>query len=1059
MIPLFVFPHKYLKSFIIPYMSKYRIRLTNGRVIGPFDKHELFDLKTKGHISGKEEAQDFPMGNWVPLNTFEFYDDLMDDNKTVVENKSTEDKTFVIDLTKLHMMKKEKEIEEISEEEPEAPQIELTETIRLSNTEIQKEIVQPPEEENETPIDEVLEEKEDKTLINPIAQQEIERIRRKEQEKLLLEAKKVKEEERAKEIEEARIKKIQEESSSDAATQMINLNQLVLMEKAEENEAQIEKERKDYIKKKKKEAKENEEEDESEEESRPDQKKKVIMVLAILALAYAFLMPEEKPKVPEFRHVQPAIVFPIPYDAADEQKSKAAYQRGIEFLKEGTYLSLIEAGRKFKESYENDMENLQALNLMVRTYGELLKYSEDKLIDAQTLFNIIQSKRAILLQDPNGVIGLNLFYMAINKEDAAIDVVEKYLKLNPKNVIQDLFAVYLTSLLKKGKIDTAKQIYTALENAPDKNGHTYMAMIDYNIIDQKFDKALELSSDGVKNFPKDNNLILKKAELMVKEGKAKEAIPLVKKVEERGYGNNNKTLAKFFEVKGMIYAYEKQPEEATKFFLRSLKVENSDALRMSLALLSSSDDGSETSKLINESKAIKLLNQAKEFFNNKNYKLAMSYAAKATDAYPGHIPSELFLAKVQLKLGQANQSIKTLNDLVAKYPEDKDINLALVEAYIDTYKFNEAKNRIQIISSSDYRDSAEFASVNAHLFHRMGDSLQALSWYQQAIMINPINDQDIFALAEILMRKNNFKAARNYLNKCMELDPINPDYRIAYARLVYETQDDMAAIGYLLSLQEEFKDNPKIMSEMAIFYYRAGKVKDFMTLKEKLEKNHTTDASLYEFLIKAALLDEKYSEVPLLVEKLIDLEPGNLEQMMTAGRVLFENGKLVEAAKWFKRIEDKLPGYPRVLYYLAKIDYLAGDTDLALKKVEQNIKENGENDTDLVLMAQIKQSKGDMVDAENLYKKAQKLNPRSYDALMGLADISTMRNNHDLALDLYKRASKIKVEEPIVHKKIGDVYRQLGQGTLAIEAYKIYLEMDPESPYKNNLESYINLMK
>lgn len=1038
-------------------MSKYRIRLENGRVIGPFDKRELFDLKTKGHISGKEEAQDFPMGNWMPMDTFEFYEELMDDNKTIVENKNGEDKTFVIDLTKLHLLKKEKEIEEIEVKETEPPKIELTETIRLSNTEIKQELVQATSIE-EKPVDEILDEKEDKTLINPIAQQEIEMLRRKEQERLLLEAKKLEEEKKSREIEEARIKKIQEEASSDAATQMINLNQLVLMEKAEENEVQIEQERKEYIKKKKKEDKETEDE-EDEEVASPDKKKKIIMVLAILALAYAFLMPEEKPKTPEFKHIQPAIVFPIPYDAADEQKSKAAYQRGVEFLNEGTYLSLIEAGRKFKESYENDMENLQALNLMVRTYGELLKYSEDKLIDAQTLFNIIQSKRSFLLQDPNGVVGLNLFYMAINKEDAAIDVVQKYLKLRPKDVIQDLFAVYLNSLLKKGNLDIAKQIYTALENAPDKNNSSYMAMIDYNIIDQKFDKAMELASEGIKKFPQDNNLILKKAELLVKEGKAKEAIPLVKKVEERGYGNNNKTLAKFFEIKGMIYAFEKQPEEATKFFLRSLKVENSDALRMNLALLSSSDDGSATSKLINESKAIKLLNQAKEFFNNRNYKLAMSYAAKATDAYPGHIPSELFLAKVQLKLGQANQSIKTLSDLVAKYPEDKDINLALVEAYIETYKFNEAKNRIQIISSSDYRDSAEFASMNARLFQKMGDSLQALSWYQQAIQINPINDQDIFALAEILMKKNNFKAARTYLNKCMELDPINPDYRIAYARLIYETQDDMAAIGYLLSLQEEFKDNPKIMSEMAIFYYRAGKVKDFLTLKEKLEKEHTMDSSLYDFLIKAALLDEKYSEVPLLVEKLIDLEPGNLEQMMTAGRVLFENGKLVEAAKWFKRIEEKLPGYPRVLYYLAKIDYLAGDTDLALKKVEQNIKENGENDTDLVLMAQIKQTKGDMIDAENLYKKAQKLNPRSFDALMGLADISTMRNNHDLALDLYKRASKIKAEEAIVHKKIGDVYRQLGQGTLAIEAYKIYLEMDPESPYKNNLESYINLMK
>src|SRR5690606_23634266 len=158
-----------------------------------------------------------------------------------------------------------------------------------------------------------------------------------------------------------------------------------------------------------------------------------------------------------------------------------------------------------------------------------------------------------------------------------------------------------------------------------------------------------------------------------------------------------------------------------------------------------------------------------------------------------------------------------------------------------------------------------------------------------------------------------------------------------------------------------------------------------------------------------------------------------------AGRVLFESGKLVDAARWFKRIEERLPTYPRVLYYLAKIDFLAGNPELAMKKIEENIKVNGENDADLVLMAQIKNSKAEYVDAENLFKKAQKLNPKSYEAIVGLADISTKRNNHDLALDLYKRALKLKSDEPIVHKKIGDVYRQLGQGTLAIESYKMYL--------------------
>jgi tetratricopeptide (TPR) repeat protein len=78
---------------------------------------------------------------------------------------------------------------------------------------------------------------------------------------------------------------------------------------------------------------------------------------------------------------------------------------------------------------------------------------------------------------------------------------------------------------------------------------------------------------------------------------------------------------------------------------------------------------------------------------------------------------------------------------------------------------------------------------------------------------------------------------------------------------------------------------------------------------------------------------------------------------------------------------------------------------------------------------------------------------------MGLADISTKRNNFDLALDLYKKAMNVKGDEPLIHKKIGDVYRLLGQGALAVESYKLYLEMNPEASDKSQIESYINLMQ
>ncbi len=499
---------------------------------------------------------------------------------------------------------------------------------------------------------------------------------------------------------------------------------------------------------------------------------------------------------------------------------------------------------------------------------------------------------------------------------------------------------------------------------------------------------------------------------------------------------------------------------------------------MKLADLEKTGLSQETDKIIAQSKAAKYVIEAKEFYLRKNYALAMSAAARGTEIYPGHIPSELFLAKMQMKLGLATESLLTLTRLAEKYPGNKDINLALIDAYTESYKFNEARSRIAILSGSEVRNTWEYASINARLYHRMGDTLKAIAWYKSSINANPLNDNDIYQLAEIFLRRKNFDQARALLNNAMELDPVKPEYRISYARLLYEVEDDQAAIGYLLGLMTDFGDNPKVLGEIAILYYKSGKLKDFQDYKVKLEKLPTRDKALYEFLIKAAVLDERYGEVPKLSEELLKIEPGELEAMMTAGKVLFENDKYSEAAYWFKRLWLRMPTYPKVLYYIARIKFIAGEVDDpldpegkpeldeygkprlgALSLVKNDMKENGESDIALVFMAEIFVRKGDLVQAENFYKKAQKLNPKSYEALVGMADISTRRNNFDLALDLYKKAMKQRGDEPELHKKIGDVYRLLGQGSLAIESYKMYLEMDPEASDKGQIEKYINLMQ
>lgn len=1034
-------------------MTKYRIRLHNGRVIGPFIKSQLFELKGKGHIKGNEEAQVFPTGDWQALSTFDFYSDLMDESRTIVQSQP-EDKTFVLDLAALRQQINEKEIDQI--EEVRAPLEELTETIRLTSPMVQAPL---PEEKPQEPTS-----NHDKTQLNPIAQKEIAKMRREiqdEERRKLEEAIELAEEEKALEVVEP---EPVEEVIKDESTQILRLDHIKneLMVVAEEEEENIEKQL-IAIQKRQKEEDDLEEDDNNEDVVDDNKKKrlKFIVIAASVIILLAILFPsDDKPEKPPFQHLPPQIAFPIPFDKADSKRAIIELEKGKELYAKGTYPNIVKAGLLFKSSYENNLNSDESLNLMVRSYSEQIKHSKQFAVDSQTLFNIIQSKRPTLIQDPNGVIGLNQFYMAINKPDAASDVISKYLKLNPKNVTQDLFAAYVKSLMKTGKIDTAEQFFQALKKAPDKNRYAYDALIAYSNLNQESSKVEEYLDDAIKRNPKLVTFYLDKAELLIKQKKFKEALPYLQKAEELALEYNDLNRAKFLELHGLLLAAEGNVKQATALLTKSLQIEDSSELRMKLADLSTTGGAeAETDNLIAESKAIKFLIQAKDFFDKKSYELALSTAARASDAYPGYIPAELFLAKVQLKLGLAKQGLKTIEELIKKYPNNKDVNFALVSAYIDTYKFNDAKNRIAIISATDLKQDYQYASLNARLYMKMGDSLHAISWLKASLSANPLNDEDIFLMAQALSKRANFDAARMLLNKCMELDPINPDYRIAHAQLIYETQDDQAAIGYLLSLLDDFGESPQFLSEIAIFYFRAGKVKDFMDYKEKLQKLPNKDKALYEFLIKAALLDERYSEIPGLVENLLRVEPGDLESMMTAGRVLFESGELVEAAKWFRRIQDRLSSYPKVQYYIAKIKFLSGDIDGAMKEVAQDIKDNGETDDSLVFMAQIYEKKGELIEAENYFKRAQKLNPRSYDALVGLADLSTKRNSHDLALDLYKRAMKQRGDDPGIHRKIGNVYRLLGQGALAIESYKLYLEMKPEAQDKKQIEAYIQLMQ
>jgi len=96
--------------------------------------------------------------------------------------------------------------------------------------------------------------------------------------------------------------------------------------------------------------------------------------------------------------------------------------------------------------------------------------------------------------------------------------------------------------------------------------------------------------------------------------------------------------------------------------------------------------------------------------------------------------------------------------------------------------------------------------------------------------------------------------------------------------------------------------------------------------------------------------------------------------------------------------------------------------------------------------------KGNLKQAEILYKKALKKEPSNFDALHMLGVVSSQRGNHSIAISYIEKALKFNPANAHAYFNLGNVYRDKGQLNKAISCYQKSLELNP-----NNANAYFSL--
>ena len=1031
---------------------KYRIRLADNRVIGPLTTEEVAELFLKNHINGSEDCQLFPVGDWKNIRLFKNLEPLLTPAAPPSDKSFQEFKFEKVEQDAIDYFELEKKYEELEKKAPPAPKHEATpiqdDYIEETFDELDKTVIQNPNQVYEI----------EKTVID------LKRSKIPIKENTEIKQKRAREEAEALERENQQVVKSHAELVNDK-TQFLDLKAALPSLNTELRAAEVDFDQKEQMEENQELAriKERDREQIAQIKTKKTQQEtkkskvgmKPIVAIAFLAIIYVLLYPDEAPKSVEPLYAP--INFPITMEFEDASQANLALQKGKQAYMTNTYQGRVLAVKYFTDSMQLQFRNNEALGELVLTATELIENAKNEQQAANTIYKLILLSENKTFSDVKVVTGTALYFYKIGKFNAGINLVKNFFRAKGKPSAK-LYSYYLELLIAGGDFPEATKTAIKLNELEKKPYEAYITLAHYFEVDEKIDQAEAVLDQGLKVYPNNVALLLRRADFYFKNQSIVKIEDILKKCKKLNLELSPAYTAQYFKHMGYMMAAKNKNKEAAAYFRKSLSIRESDDLRSVLASLEVNGDKFSQS-LILESKIMALMKKADAELKNKNYESASALSVEATDADPDYVPAVLQHVKIQTQKGLFDAALFSLNRILNKYPQNMQIRKMLIETNLKALKLDEAQRGLVEVSKTKFGFSATFASLMGQFFYAKKLYPLAIRWHQQALTRDPISELDMFLLSQIFFKTKKFEEAKSNLTKAQTLNPKNTEYVALRAEILAEQDNADVAIGYLRDALDDYGEDSILIATIAKIYYSSGQLKEFQNYYKKVLAMPKKDEHFFEFLIQASKIEDNKEDFIAYSKELLKINPGNLALEMEMAEFYIRNNNLTEAKAHLVNIEDKLKSYPRLHYFLSKIALFQCDVVKAQEMAEKEKEYNPTMELSYIMMGEVAKTKRDWKEALLHYEKALSINPKSVDALIAMGVIKREQNHTSEALDLLLQANKYDRTNPEISKQLGFAYRAVGQRLQGKEYFENYLKLNPGAQDRDQIEAVIRSLK
>jgi tetratricopeptide (TPR) repeat protein len=252
-----------------------------------------------------------------------------------------------------------------------------------------------------------------------------------------------------------------------------------------------------------------------------------------------------------------------------------------------------------------------------------------------------------------------------------------------------------------------------------------------------------------------------------------------------------------------------------------------------------------------------------------------------------------------------------------------------------------------------------------------------------------------------------------------------------------------------------------LAEELSDLYVQAGRHREAVLDAEEMLKQNPSDINarrilgrIYTRMIGDAQqgkVDQNMLKKAIeQYQKIAEVQPDDVESLLTLGRLQKVAQNSVEAEKAYKKILDKEPGNEDALTGLAVVYADLGDSKRAAELLQKVTDKTPSVRTLTALAAQYEQMRDYALAAETL-RKTLELAPGNTEVKKVYAQNLLLADNVDDALKVFTELAAEDPKDPTAQLRISQIYRQKRDFDKAREAAKKALDIEP-----NNLEVRYN---